>query len=311
VTTTERPTRIRLGVMVHADHLLKSPEIAASYCEALEGEGVESVWAPEHVAVADEYVRAFPRGSNAPMRSTASADRPDPLELLAWLAPQSTSLLLGTAVVIAPLHSPVTLAKRAATVDVLSQGRLLLGLGIGWQREEYEAIGVPFEGRGSRLEEAITVLRALWGDSAATHQGHSVRFENLWSRPRPVRGAIPIIAGGHSTGAIDRAGRIADGWFPFAIEPEEFARGAAQLHIAAKGRPVEITAWPGSVSNERELDLAYVQAYVDAGAARLLYQPQLQADDPIGSLRQKLRTYREEILGRLESPAVNDPVGPR
>lgn len=311
MTTTERPTRLRLGVMVHADYLLKSPEIAASYCETLEGEGVESVWAPEHVAVADNYVRAFPRGSNAPMRSVASSDRPDPLELLAWLAPQSKSLLLGTAVVIAPLHSPVTLAKRAATVDALSQGRLLLGLGIGWQREEYGAIGVPFEGRGSRLEEAIAVLRALWGESAATYRGSFVHFENLWSRPRPVRGAIPIIAGGHSSGAIDRAGRIADGWFPFAIEPEDFARGVAQLKVAAQGRPVEITAWPGSASNERELDLSYVRAYVDAGASRLLYQPQLHPDDPIGSLRRKLRTYREEILGRLDLPEINEPAGLR
>jgi probable F420-dependent oxidoreductase len=234
------------------------------------------------------------------MRTAASADRPDPLELLAWLAAQSTSLLLGTAVLLAPLHSPVTLAKRAATVDVLSQGRLVLGLGIGWQREEYEAIGVPFEGRGARLEEAINVLRTLWGESSATHQGNHVRFENLWSRPRPVRGTIPIIVGGHSRGAIDRAGRIADGWFPFAIEPEEFARGVMQLNSAAEGRPVEITAWPGSASKERELDLSYVQPYVDAGASRLLYQPQLDPDDPIGSLRDRLSTYREEILDQLE-----------
>jgi probable F420-dependent oxidoreductase len=308
MTMTERPIRPGLGVMVHADYLLKDPERAASYCDALEREGVESVWAPEHVAVAENYVRAFPRGSNAPMRSVASSDRPDPLELLAWLAPQSTSLLLGTAVVIAPLHSPVTLAKRAATVDVLSQGRLLLGLGIGWQREEYDAVGVPFEGRGSRLEEAVAVLRALWGESAATHQGQSIRFENLWSRPRPVRGAIPIIAGGHSAGAIDRAGRIADGWFPFAIEPEDFARGVAQLKIAAGSRPVEITAWPGSASNDRELDVSYVQPYVDAGASRLVYQPQLDPDDPIESLRHNLRTYREQVLGRLDLPVVNEPA---
>lgn len=308
---TEKPTRLRLGVMVHADYLLQCPERAASYCDTLESEGVESIWAPEHVAVADDYVRAFPRGSNAPMRSAASSDRPDPLELLAWLAPQSTSLLLGTAVVIAPLHSPVTLAKRAATVDVLSQGRVLLGLGIGWQREEYDAIGVPFEDRGSSLEETITVLRALWGESAATHEGQSVRFENLWSRPRPIRGAIPIIAGGHSAGAIDRAGRIADGWFPFAIGPDEFARGVTRLNAAAGGRPVEITAWPGSASNERELDLSYVRPYADAGASRLIYQPRLDPDDPMGSLRHELRTYRAEILDRLEPRAVNEPVGPR
>ncbi|MCU1374666.1 MAG: class F420-dependent oxidoreductase [Actinomycetia bacterium] len=285
--------------MLHGGLLAARPELAPAYCRALEANGVESVWVVEHVAVAEDYAPAFPYGSDGQMRSPSAADRPDPLDLLAWLAPQ-TSLRLGTGVVIAPLHSPVILAKRAATVDALSGGRLLLGVGIGWQREEYAAIGVPFADRGERLEEGIAVMRALWGEGPATHHGRYVDFDELWCRPRPAQGTIPIIAGGNSAGAVDRAGRIADGWFPFAIEADEVAELAGRLAAAAGGREVPITAWPGTASADREGEPEYVQRFVDAGASRLLFQPALDPDDPVGSLGDGVAAHRRAVLDHLD-----------
>ena len=288
-----------LGVIVDGARLLRTPALARDDCTTLEQCGVESVWVVEHLAIADDYTPAFPYANDGRMRSDPQEPRPDPLDLLAWLAAQSTTLRLGTSVLIAPLHPPVMLAKRAATIDVLSGGRLLLGLGIGWQREEYAALGVPFAERGARLEDTITALRVLWGEQPATYRGRFVELDRLWCRPRPIHGTVPILAGGNSAGAVARAGRIADGWFPFAIGPRELAEAAAGLRAAAAGRPVEVTAWPGSAAGIDELDHEVVQAYVDAGATRLVVQPTLTDDDPIGALRRQLDGYRNRVIDRL------------
>jgi probable F420-dependent oxidoreductase len=296
---------LRLGIQAHTGLLLAEPGLCGAYCEALEAGGVESVWLPEHAIVAESAASAFPYGTDGKLRSGVEGDRPDPLELLAYLAAFSTNLRLGTGVLIAPLQSPVVLAKRAATVDVLSGGRLLLGLGVGWQREEYAAVGVPFEERGQRLEEAIPVLRTLWEKSPASYEGKTVRFERVYSRPAPFAGTIPIITGGNSPAAIDRAARLADGWYPFAIGPDEFGAGADALRRGSGGRSVEITAWPGTASKADELDPAYVQRFVDAGATRIVYQPPLEPVDPLGSLRERLRQYQTEVLARL-APARSE-----
>jgi probable F420-dependent oxidoreductase len=303
-----RLVELRLGIQAHTDALLADPGFCRPYCETLEAGGVESVWLPEHAIVAEAAASAFPYGTDGSLRSGLEGDRPDPLDLLAYLAACSTSLRLGTGVLIAPLQSPVVLAKRAATVDVLSRGRLLLGLGVGWQREEYAAVGVPFQERGRLLEEAIPVLRTLWEQSPASYQGRTVAFERVYSRPAPFAGTIPIFTGGNSPAAIDRAARLANGWYPFAIGPDEFEAGADELRQASGGRSVEITAWPGTASKTQELDAAYVQRFVDAGATRIIYQPQLDPADPLGSLREKIRHYQAEVLAQLVPARGGDGV---
>ena len=180
--------------------------------------------------------------------------------------------------VVAPLHSPAVLAKRVATIDNLSGGRVILGLGIGWQREEYEAVGVPFRQRGARLEEGIGAMRALWTDAPATFHGEHVNFDRVYSSPQPVRGTVPIVLGGNSAPALERAARIADGWYPYTIAPDEFETSAARLRelaIAAGRDPdeIEITVWPGSFDMPRERDLEFVRRYVAAGATRLFFIP--------------------------------------
>src|ERR1700733_14240760 len=120
--------RIRVGVIADTAYLLANPDRSRQYCEILESAGVESVWTTEHVVVSASYRRAFPYSSSGRMSVEPSVDRPDPIEFLAWLAGQSSILTLGTSVLVAPVHNPLLLAKRAATVDVLSRGRLILGL---------------------------------------------------------------------------------------------------------------------------------------------------------------------------------------
>src|ERR1700761_3971767 len=155
----------QVGMLMPFGPGLVSGPLLRDLAAILEAEGVESVWAVEHVVVAASYEPNYPYSVDGRMPSPPGVvPMPDPLEVLSYLAAATERLKLGTCVVVAPLHSPAVLAKRAATLDLLSGGRLLLGLGIGWQREEYEAVGAVFEGRGQRLEECVGAMRALWAD---------------------------------------------------------------------------------------------------------------------------------------------------
>jgi probable F420-dependent oxidoreductase len=297
---------VSLGMIApFADGMITSGAFLTDFAGTLEDLGVESLWTVEHVVVAEEYEPRYPYSPDGRMPSAAgTVPMPDPLDLLAFVAAGTTALRLGTAVVVAPLHSAAVLAKRAATVDRLSGGRLLLGLGIGWQREEYDAVGAPFRDRGRRLEECVGAMRALWHDAPASFHGVHVSFERVHSLPQPAGGRIPILLGGHSDAAVTRAGRIADGWFPFTIGPGELGRQADLLRAtaAAAGRDpaaIDITAWPGSHDPAAELDPAYVRRYVDAGARRLVLRPRLADPGDLPRLREQVERYRQDVLARL------------
>ncbi len=258
----------------YGDGLITSAGFLRDFAGTIEECGVDSVWTVEHVIVADGYDPKYPYSSDGRMPSAAGVvPMPDPLELLAFFAALTTRLRFGTAVVVAPLHSPAVLAKRAATLDRLSDGRFVLGLGIGWQREEYAAVGAAFSERGARLEESIAAMRALWADSPATFEGRFTSFRAVHSEPHPINGTVPIVLGGNTDAAVTRAARVGDGWFPYAIGAEEFAQQADVFRAAAvdAGRAAApaITVWPGSFDPTRERELDWVRRYVHAGASTL------------------------------------------
>ena len=292
----------KLGMLLPFGPGLVSSPLLRAFADVLETEGVESVWAVEHVVVAASYAPNYPYSADGRMPSAPGAvPMPDPLEVLAHLAATTERLLLGTCVVVAPLHSPVVLAKRAATLDLLSGGRFLLGLGIGWQREEYAAVGVPFEGRGERLEECVGAMRALWMNDPATYEGRTVNFRDVHLTLSPTHGQLPIILGGNSEPAIRRAGRIADGWFPYTIGPDELARGADVLRRSAEaaGRSaddVEITVWPGSADPKRELDVTWMRRYLEAGATRIITRPQVTKPADLERLPEQISRFRSVVL---------------
>lgn len=303
---------LQLGMMApFHDGLITSGGFLRDLAGTLEEGGVESLWTVEHVAIADGYEPLYPYSEDGRIPgSSGSVPMPDPLETIAFLAGAATVLRFGTAMMVAPLHSPVVLAKRAATIDRHSGGRLMLGLGIGWQKEEYAAVGVPYRDRGRRLEESVGAMRALWADAPASYEGRHVSFEGLHSLPQPGDGAVPVVLGGNSDPAVRRAGRIGDGWFPYTIGPEDFARQAEQLRAAARsaGRAedaVEITVWPGSRDRGRESDPSWVRGFTDAGATRLVIAPRLRGADgllgPRGldALRDQIDRYRTEVLEKL------------
>jgi probable F420-dependent oxidoreductase len=292
----------KLGMLLPLGPGLMSSPLLRAFAGVLESEKVESAWAVEHVVVAASYEPRYPYSPDGRMPSAPGVvPMPDPLEVLAHLAATTTRLMLGTCVVVAPLHSPAVLAKRVATLDLLSQGRFLLGLGIGWQREEYAAVGAPFEHRGERLEECIGAMRALWADHPATYEGRTVSFRDVHLTLSPTAGTVPIILGGNSEPAVRRAGRVADGWFPYTIGPEELARGAGMLRQSAEaaGRPaddIEITVWPGSADPKRELDAAWIRSYLEAGATRIIVRPRVAKPADLEQLPEQIRRFRSVLV---------------
>jgi len=294
---------VKLGVIgPFVDGLITSPTFVQELAGTLEACGVESFWTVEHVVVAQDYEPRYPYSASGRMSEGAPrTPMPDPLETLAFVAAVTSTLRLGTAVVVAPLHSPAVLAKRAATLDRLSGGRFMLGLGIGWQVEEYAAVGVPYRDRGRRLEECIGAMRALWGSQPASFSGQFVSFDRVHSIPSPARGAVPVLLGGHSPAAVQRAGRLADGWFPFTIGPDEFEACMEVLCDAATGAgrnpdAVEVSCWPASAGAG---SLDGVRRYVAAGASRVIVGAAISRPDQLGELRDELLRYQEEVIARL------------
>ncbi|HVE92470.1 MAG TPA: LLM class F420-dependent oxidoreductase [Actinomycetota bacterium] len=192
-----------------------TPAGARALGEAADESGIDSLWTVEHVVVPKDYASRYPYSRSGRMPGPEESPIPDPLVWISYVAAVTTRVRLATGILILPQRSPVILAKECASIDVLSQGRFVLGVGIGWLREEFEAIGVPFEERAARTDEAIQALRALWSDDESFNGDH-YRFSSARSYPKPTRGRIPIVVGGHSPAAARRAGRLGDGFFPSA-----------------------------------------------------------------------------------------------
>ena len=195
---------------------------AISMAQAAEEAGFESIWTVDHVVVPKGYKSTYPYAASGRMGDgNEDMHYPDPLIYMAYLASVTKTIRLATGILIIPQRNPVVAAKQIATLDQLSGGRIDLGIGVGWLEEEFNAIGVPFEGRGKRTDEHIAAMRALWANDFAEYHGDFVDFEPIFCRPQPLNGTIPIIVGGHSKAAARRAGRIGDGFFPARGTPHD------------------------------------------------------------------------------------------
>ena len=190
------------------------PTSAVAFARAAEAAGFESLWTVEHTVVPVGYESTYPYDKSGRMPGADDAPIPDPLVWLAFLASVTSTIRLGTGILIQPQRNPVVLAKEVATLDQLSGGRMELGVGVGWLEEEFAAIGVPFAERGHRTDDGIGAMRALWGQDRATYAGEFTSFTECICRPQPVSGSVPVHVGGHSDVAARRAGRIGDGFFP-------------------------------------------------------------------------------------------------
>ena len=180
--------------------------VAAGLARAAEKAGFESIWTVEHVVVPSGYASTYPYDESGKMGGgQEDFDITDPLIWLSYVAAATESIRLATGILILPQRNPVVLAKAVATLDRLSGGRMMLGIGVGWLQEEFAALGVPFARRGARTDDSIHALRALWSEECTTYDGEFVSFSDVYSRPQPENGSVPIVIGGHSDAAARRA----------------------------------------------------------------------------------------------------------
>ena len=257
--------------------------------------GFESLWTVEHVVVPSDYRSPYPYDPSGKMAGGLEVfDLPDPLIWLAYVAAVTDRIKLGTGVLILPQRNPVVEAKAVATLDVLSGGRMLLGVGAGWLREEYDALGVPFDGRGRRLDDYIETMRALWATEKASVHNEHVSFAGCISRPAPVNGSVPIIVGGESAAAARRAGRLGDGYMPVSDDLDGLATSIRAMRAAAEdaGRDpdgIELTGGALNVRGDDEL-FARVEALAGLGVSRVLV---------VGRREEKLRPLAEALEQRF------------
>jgi len=207
---------------------------ALDICRRAEDAGFESLWGGEHVVLPDSFASKYPYTEDGKIPAEPDTPIPDPLIWLAFAAAATRTLRLGTCILIVPQRNPLVLAKELATLDQLSGGRVELGLGVGWLKEEFDALGIPWQRRGARNDEYIAAMRALWSGPHAEFHGEFVDFDPATCSPRPVNGSIPIIVGGDSDAALQRAVRIADGYFPGEGDSQRLSALLDRLRQAAE-----------------------------------------------------------------------------
>jgi probable F420-dependent oxidoreductase len=270
---------------------------ATRFARAAEAAGFESLWTVEHVVVPSNYGSEYPYSPTGKMPGADDMPIPDPLIWLTWVAAVTERIKLATGILILPQRNPVVLAKEVATLDAMSQGRLILGVGVGWLEEEFDAIGVPFAERGKRTDEYVEAMRALWSHDKATFHGEFVRFDDCIMRPHPAQGTVPIHVGGHTDIAARRAGRLGDGFFPGKGSVDELARSfkiarAAAVDVGRDPNAIEMTTGAISLGGPSALD--DLQALADIGVDRVILPAFAFYRDPEASLAR----YGDEVISR-------------
>jgi probable F420-dependent oxidoreductase len=240
----------------------------------VEALGFESVWIPEHLVFPTRITSPYPYTTDGVPPINPATPLLDPLIVLTQVAARTTRIRLGTNIYLLPLRHPLQTARMAMTVDVLSGGRLTLGVGAGWLEEEFQAVGVDFKTRGARLREGVRALRALWTEAEPDFHGRYYSFGPVKFEPKPVQKPHPpIVFGGETDAALRRAASLGDGWYGVRHTPQSAALQVGKLRtwIAEAGRaaaPFEITVSCG-VSLTRD----DVQRYADTGVHRIVALP--------------------------------------
>jgi probable F420-dependent oxidoreductase len=213
---------MKFGLMYANGGPFAYPQMLTHLAQTAERVGVESLWTVEHVVIPVGYKSTYPYDPSGKIPMPAQMPIPDPLSWLAYTAAVTKTIKLATGILILPQRHPLYVAKEVASLDVLSNGRVILGIGIGWLEEEFQALGIPFEERAGRTAEAVRAMRTLWKDEAQPFKGKYYAWGAVESHPKPVqKPGVPIVVGGHTELAARRAARYGDGFFPGVADDEK------------------------------------------------------------------------------------------
>jgi probable F420-dependent oxidoreductase len=278
-----------------------TPEALRAMARAVEDLGFDSLWVSDHIIV--------PEGSGY-----IPEMMDEPLATLAFLAAETKHVMLGTSVLIVPYRDPVFAAKFLSTVDYLSNGRLIVGVGAGWLEQEFDALGVPFAERGPRTDEYLRVYRNLWETETSSFSGKYKQYTSMRMFPKAApsrRGTIPIWVGGNGAASIRRAAELGDGWHPINLSPADFAThmetyrkqcvrfgkqpGAVCMRHMPGGRTQPSGDRP-PLSGSAEQQAADVRAYAAAGLDELMLSlPARSVNELVGTLRAFMREVAPRV----------------
>ena len=288
-----------IGLFVPLGNGNASAEIVRSLGREAENRGFESIWVPEHVVLFDDYESRYPYAADGRFPGGGDTGLLEPLTALTYLAAVTNRIRLGSGICLVPQRNPVYTAKQVVDLDCLSGGRVDFGIGVGWLREEFEAVAVPFARRGARTDEYLQVMRSLWTDEVSSFEGEHYTLPACRMYPKPVQQPHPPIhVGGESAAAMRRAARHGDGWYSFNRLPDELDGPLERLDamLAGEGRSrsdVQLTVSPYL----NPVDAAAVEAYRARGVDRLVVL--CLAFDVDG-----LRTQLDHLVSTVLEPAV-------
>ena len=243
-----------------------------------EEHGFDSLWVSDHVLVPRKLTSRYPYSPDGSFPVPPDTPFLEPLATLLYVAGITQRPKLGTTILVAPMRNPIVTAKILASLDVLSGGRLILGVGAGWMEEEFELLGVPFERRGARLDEYIRLFRALWTEDNPSFRGQFWQIEDVGFAPKPVQKPCPPIwTGGHGERALRRAGRLADAWHAVGVPPAVLAQQFEQVkrHAKEAGRDpnsIDITVRTRLSLSDPPKAVEQLCAYADVGVSHVVVE---------------------------------------
>jgi probable F420-dependent oxidoreductase len=281
---------MKAGIIFANSGRFSRPELFAQLARDCEQLGFESIWTVEHVVIPNPHM-PYPGSRDGSMPGGDEVPIPDPLIPLAYAAAITTRLKFSTGVIILPQRHPLYLAKQLATLDLLSKGRLMVGIGSGWMKEEFDSLGIGYNVRGARTDESIQAMRAIWRDDVATFHGKHFHFHDVKSFPKPIqKGGIPIHVGGHSPAAARRAGKFGDGFFPTVTDPVKLKEMFGLVRDEAKkaGRNPDAIEFSAMAAPKAES----LKALAAVGVTRVVFGP--PSSDPA-----KLRAGLEQAINEV------------
>lgn len=292
---------MRYGVAIPHANTFASPDAIRTMARVVEDLGFDSIWVSDHVIV--------PQGE-----SYIPENMDEPLAVLAFLAAETRHVAIGTSVLIVPYRDPVFTAKFLSSVDVLSNGRLMVGTGAGWLEAEFDALSVPFAERGPRTDEYLRVYRNLWETETSSFSGQWKRYENMRMYPKGAptrRGTIPILVGGNGPASVRRAAELGDGWHPINIDPGDFAAAVDgyRKQCARFNRqpgPIVLRHMPGgrsragggpwTLSGTPDEQAAGIRTFAEAGLDEFMLSLPVRS---LGELTTTLKRFMREVAPRV------------
>ena len=271
---------------------VQSPAQIVQTAQLIESLGYESAWTFEHVIVPVNYDSKYPYNKSGNMGAAPETNFVDPLIALSAIAAATTTLRLATGVNILSQVNPIYMAKQAASLDFISNGRFMLGVGIGWLREEFDALGAPFERRGARFDDYVAGMRKIWSGDVVEHESDFISWKGFKSYPLPIQNPFPVVMGGVKGKIFERTAQLGNGWFAPSGDPAELKGHMQSLkkECDAIGRDlseIEITCmWPGIGGKEFLGELEAV------GVSRVV-MPMMGEGDPV----ERLHKVAEEVIG--------------